>query len=284
MRVAIFGPTGVLGKVLVPLLLDAGHVVRAVARSGAKAQALFPARVEIVECDLLADDITTRLPNVIASCEAVLHLATSIPSDFSAPHAWDVNNRLRTEGVDHLLQACLAVGVKHYVQQSITMAYPDRGAEWITEDVPLSSNPTVITMENLVRAVAPDQLAWCIMRGGTFVGAGTFQAATIERLQAGREIVPGDGSNFVSLIHAADMASAIVAALDRAPAGSTFNIVDEPPRNGAYLDRLATSIGVPTPPRDPNLPLPPSWRCSNSAARQTLKWSPTHSLYPTKGS
>lgn len=280
MHVAIFGPTGVLGRALVPQLVKAGHVVRAVARSGAKAQALFPARVEIVECDLLADDITTRLPDAIAGCETVLHLATSIPSNFSAPHAWDANNRLRTEGVEHLLQACLAVGVQRYVQQSITMAYPDYGADWITEAVLLSSNPTVIVMENLVRAVAPDRLAWCILRGSTFVGPDTFQTATIERLQAGREIVPGDGSNFVSLIHVADMATAIVAALDRAPAGSTFNITDEPLQNGEYLDRLATAIGVPTPLRDPNSPLPPSWRCSNAAARQTLKWSPTHSLYP----
>jgi len=284
MKVAVIGPTGVLGRALIPQLLEAGYAVRAVARSGRKAQTLFSAHVEIVEYDLLAPDNGNRLPDAIAGCEAVLHIATSIPADFNAPHAWDVNNRLRTEGVERLLHASLAVNAQRYVQQSITMAYPDHGDEWITEDMPLGLGPIVIAMENLVRSVEVDRLAWTIVRGGTFVGPATFQVDTIERLRAGREVVPGDGRNFVALIHVADMASAIVAALDRAPAGSTFNIVAEPVRNGAYRDRLAATIGVPAPPRDPTLPRPPSWRSSNAAARQTLKWSPTHGLYPSKES
>ncbi len=135
-------------------------------------------------------------------------------------------------------------------------------------------------MERLLHATPPQALAWCILRGGAFVGPDTLQTLTLERLRAGVEVVPGDGRNFDSLIHVADMAAAVLAALDHAPAGSTFNIVAEPVRRGDYLDRLAASSGAPPPRRDPAARRPPSWRCSNQAARTVLRWSPRHHLIP----
>jgi nucleoside-diphosphate-sugar epimerase len=167
------------------------------------------------------------------------------------------------------------------------MAYPDHGDDWITEDVPLDSSPEraqvcapVITMEQMVRNTPLEKLQWCILRGGTFVGKDTFQENAIEGLRLDKEIVPCDGSNFTSLIHASDMATAVVAAIENASAGSVFNVVDEPIRYGEYLDRLADSIGVPRPRRDKTAKCPPSWRCSNQAAKARLRWQPLHSIIP----
>ncbi len=167
------------------------------------------------------------------------------------------------------------------------MVYPDYGEDWITEDASFDSSPDqelicapVITMEEMIRNVSPEELHWCILRGGTFVGPGTFQDRTIENLRAGKEVVSRDGRNFVSLIHVSDMATAIVAALRRAPAGSVFNIVDEPIRQGEYSDRLATSMGVARPRRDEKAKCPPSWRCSNQAAKSVLEWLPRHNIIP----
>jgi len=61
MRVAVVGPTGVLGRALVPLLLEKGYSVRALARSPAKVRRMFPQVSEVIECDLLSD-ITGDLP------------------------------------------------------------------------------------------------------------------------------------------------------------------------------------------------------------------------------
>jgi nucleoside-diphosphate-sugar epimerase len=69
--------------------------------------------------------------------------------------------------------------------------------------------------------------------------------------------------------------------LQSATAGSVFNIVAEPIRYGEYLDRLADALGIPHPPRESNLPTPPSWRCSNELARSVLGWNPKHSIIPT---
>ncbi|MEJ2600102.1 MAG: NAD-dependent epimerase/dehydratase family protein [Anaerolineales bacterium] len=286
MNVAIVGPTGVLGRALVPLLLQKGYRVHALARSPEKVHKLFPQVADIFECDLLAIS-TDDLASMLEGCDAVVHIATAIPRDFTAPHAMDVTNRLRTDGVRKLLDVSLEVGARRYIQQSITMAYPDHGDDWISEDMPLDSSPEraeicapVIAMEQMVRDIPLDELEWCILRGGTFVGKGTFQEDRIERLRSGDEIVPCDGRNFTSLVHVADMASAVAAAIDHAPAGSVFNVVDEPLRNGEYLDRLAASIGAARPRRDRKADCTPSWRCSNQAAKAKLMWQPLHGITP----
>jgi nucleoside-diphosphate-sugar epimerase len=118
MKVGVVGPTGVLGRALVPLLLQQGHAVRALARSVQKAYALFPRDVEIMECDLLSPDLEERLPSVLKACDAVVHIATAIPRDFTAPGALDATARLRTEGTERLLKASLEVGAERYIQQT----------------------------------------------------------------------------------------------------------------------------------------------------------------------
>jgi nucleoside-diphosphate-sugar epimerase len=242
----------------------------------------------VLECDLLAPSSVARLPDLVAGCTAVAHIATAIPRDPRVPGAWDVTTRLRTEGTHRLLDAALTAGVHRYIQQSIVMAYPDGGDRVLDEATPLDTAPErasvcgpVIAMEGMIRDVPPARLAWCILRGGEFVGPGTFQDGIIAALHAGTAVVPCDGRNFVSLVHVADMAAAILAAVRRAPGGSTFNITAEPLRQGAYLDGLAARSGAPPPPRDLARPCPLSFRCSNAAARTALNWTPEHGIWPS---
>ncbi len=115
MRVAIVGSTGVLGRALIPALLEHQHEVLALARSPAKAHELLPKEAEIVQSDLLSPGIGEQLPALLKGCEAVFHIATAIPTDMTSPHAWDTNTRLRTEGTNVLLQASVKAGVKRTV-------------------------------------------------------------------------------------------------------------------------------------------------------------------------
>lgn len=281
MKIFVAGSTGVLGRALLPLLIQKGYIVRTIARSAEKVRALELAGAEAVLGDLLSQETAQQLPHLLRGCDAAIHIATAIPQDPTASHAWDINTRLRTQGTNSLLRASLAAGVHTYIQQSIVMAYPDGGETWLDEGTQFDASGKraekygpVITMEDLVHAVSPEQLRWIILRAGYFVGPETGQEDVLSRLQTGRIIVPGDGSNFVPLVHVVDMAVAICQALQTAPTGSTFQIVDEPIRNGDYLDRLADLLGVSHPARDPNQPLPPSLRCSNEAARTVLNWTP----------
>lgn len=287
MRVTVVGATGVLGRNLIPRLMQRGDRVRALARSAARAHGVFGPDVDAIDFDLLNSADAERLPDLLQHADAVVHIATAIPDDFQAPGAWTANTRLRTEGTRSLLAAALVSGVGCYIQQSIVMAYPDGGDGWLDESTPLDDSPAqaavnapVIAMEQLVRSAAVERLRWCILRGGVFVGPQTFQDRTRDQLRAGTLSVAGDGRNFVSYVHVADMAEAVIAALDRAAPGAIFNITAEPVREGEYLDRLAAVDGVSSPPRDLNRPQPPSFRCTHAAAAQQLTWEPRQSIWP----
>ena len=77
-----------------------------------------------------------RLSELFSCCSAVVHAATAISRDFAAPGAWDANTRLRTEGTRLLLEASLSAGVDAYLQQSITLAYPEAGTAGWTRTAP----------------------------------------------------------------------------------------------------------------------------------------------------
>lgn len=279
MNVVLVGATGVLGRALVPRLAE--HRLRLLVRTPAAAQRLFGSTIEAVACDLLAPDAAERLPDVLAGADVVIHAATAIPKEGSPPEAWAANARIRAEGTAHLLAATLAVGAAAYVQQSICFAYPDLGDQWIDETTPLNtSRANLIDMESQVRAIPADRLRWTILRGGIFVGPGTFQDDTIARLRAGTEAIPGDGSAYMPYVHVEDVAAAFAAAVERAPAGSIFNVADTPIQQGEYLTRLAATVGAPPPAAAPDAPCPPTQRVSSAAARAGLGWTPTRGIWP----
>lgn len=285
MKVFVAGATGVLGRALVPLLLERGHAVVALARSPEKAARLADLGAEPAPGDLL--DPALPLARLLEGCQAAVHAATAIPADPAAPGAWEATARLRTEGTRRLLEAAGEAGVRRYLQQGIALAYADGGERQLDESAPLDDSPAraaivapVLEMEALVRRA---RLEWCLLRAGRFVGRGTFQEALVDRIRAGTETVPGQGRSFTPLVHAEDVAQAFALALERAPAGSVYNVAAEPLRLGEYLDRLAAAVRAPPPRRDPDRPEPPSLRVSSAAVREALGWAPLRLLVPPWG-
>jgi nucleoside-diphosphate-sugar epimerase len=221
----------------------------------------------VLGADLSADD----LRKLVRGCDAVVDVATS----------------MGTADARRLLDAAVACGVPRYVRQSFAAVYRDGGDRWLDEDAPLVETARrsvpcrpVIKTEAMIRLIDPQTLGWTILRAGSFVGAGTPQDALIDRLRDHTTVVAGDGSNYLSPLNVADMASAVAAALRCAPPGSTFNIVDEPIRYSDYVDALADLIGVARPPRVAARPLRRSRRCTNTAARTVLGWMPRHPIWP----
>jgi nucleoside-diphosphate-sugar epimerase len=265
-RVFVTGATGALGRELVLQLVEDRHAVRVIAPH--PSGAIAPFSVESVEADLLADD----LRELVHGFDAVVDLAT--PAGPAATR--------------RLLIAAVTCRVSRYVHQSFASVYRDGGERWLDEDAPLETarrsaacRPMIET-EAMIRLIHPQTLAWTILRGGSFVGAGTPQDALIDRLQDSSAVVAGDGSNYLSPLNVSDMASAVAAALRHAPPGSTFNIVDEPLRYSDYVDALADLIGVGRPPRSATAPRRRSRRCTNTAARAVLGWAPRHSIWPAR--
>jgi nucleoside-diphosphate-sugar epimerase len=279
MKIAIIGATGVLGRAVIPRLLHKSHEILAVSPHPEKAGTLYGNSLKAAFGDMLAPD--ESLSKLLHDYDAVLNLATAIPpqAEMSKEGAWDRNNALRKEGTPRLLKAVLAAGVKTYVQQSITMAYPDMGENWITEDTAIEGE-AVAAMEALVREISPAALNWVILRGAVFVGKDTFQEDTIRSLKEKQAIMACDGQAYRSYIHVEDMAEAVVLAMENSPAGGIFNICDDPMREIDYLSQVAAAIGADAPLNNPELPCPLSQRCSNQSAMDVLGWIPTHDIIP----
>src|SRR5579885_2934342 len=101
MRILVVGATGVLGRNVLPRLLERGHRVRAVARRVEQVEMLQRLGVEARLGDILD---ASSLLSAAKGCDAALHLATAIPRP-GQPGDWSLNDRIRREGTRNLLAA-----------------------------------------------------------------------------------------------------------------------------------------------------------------------------------
>lgn len=245
MKVFVAGATGVAGRQAVRRLAAAGHVVTAVARTPEKAELVRSLGAEPVEVDLFdASAVRDR----VAGHEAVVNLATKIPALDKAMRdsAWKENDRIRTEVSRNLADAARAGGARVFVQESLAFMYPDGGDEWLDESVPVDPPPHARST-----LVAEEQAAAFTARGGRGIVLrfGQFYAPDSEQTRfqialARRGLAPflGPPEAFVCPIHAEDIGTAVVAAID-APAGA-YNVVDdEPIRQGELAQVIADNLG-----------------------------------------
>ena len=134
MTVFLLGGTGAIGSHALPALLAAGHDVSALVRTSEKAAAV---RAQGAEPVLVSMFDRTALSDSFQGHDAVVNLATSMPSmtTFVFRRAWRATERVRIDGSAAVVDAALVTGVPRLVQESVSMVYPDRGEEWIDEDV-----------------------------------------------------------------------------------------------------------------------------------------------------
>jgi nucleoside-diphosphate-sugar epimerase len=191
------------------------------------------------------------------------------------------------EGTSRLIEAALRAGVEFYLQQSSVSAYIDGGDRWLDEETPFDIVPArapmtlaLADMERRVREIPARRMGWAILRLGQLLGPGTPEAILARDLEEGRAEVPGDGSHFISPVHAADAAAAFVHAVRGRARQMVLNIVDEPVRYGDYLGLLAARVGAARPSANFSRLKSPSHRCSNGAARKALDWIPCWGLRP----
>ena len=122
MKVFLAGATGAVGKRLVPMLVAAGHEVAGMTRTPEKAKALLAAGAEPVVADAL-DGEAVRDALVRARPAIVIHELTSLAKMRDLKHfdrEFELTNRLRMEGTEHLLAAAQAAGAERFVAQSYT--------------------------------------------------------------------------------------------------------------------------------------------------------------------
>lgn len=199
-RVFLAGATGVIGRQLVPLLVDAGHEVAGMTRSPDKAgsvarQGALPVVCDVYERRALEEAVAGFGP------DAVLHQLTDLPDEVDRiPEFAGRNNRIRTEGTRNLLAAARRSGAGRFLAQSIAWTPPSAGG----------------AIEEHERLVL--EAGGVVLRYGVFYGPGTY---------SGTEEVPPPPR-----IHVRDAARRTLAALD-ASSGIIVLVDDDPAGEGA---------------------------------------------------
>jgi nucleoside-diphosphate-sugar epimerase len=227
-RVAVTGATGVIGRSAVPALIAAGHDVVGLARTDAKAAWLESVGAKPASADIFSvEDLTA----VFTGCDAVINLATSIPSGYAAalPRRWRANDRLRTEGSRCVLEAARTAGVRRVLQESISFLYADGGDDWITE-----SSPIDITAATEPASVAESQMqdfqccsrTSVVLRFGNIVGDDPMTEWRLRGARQGRPIGMGSPDGWAHVIHTDDLGPAVVAALE--VTSGIYNVGAEP--------------------------------------------------------
>ncbi|HEY4338935.1 MAG TPA: NAD(P)-dependent oxidoreductase [Steroidobacteraceae bacterium] len=305
MRVFVPGATGALGSRLLSLLVAAGHSVVGVTHTAGKRQLIAQAGAEPMVADGL-DAAAMRTAVVNSAPDVIVHEMTALRGLSDLRHfdrTFALSNRLRTEGLDHLLAAAAAAGTRRFVAQSFCgWPYARIGGHVKTEEDLLDPEPAPEQRRSLAairyletRLMQAPNIAGLSLRYGSFYGPGTglLEEAVIEQLRQRRFPLIGGGTGWWSLVHIDDAAAATAIAVERGDPG-IYNIVDdEPAPVREWLPTLAASLGAKPPLRVPKLlALPLAGKHlvsmmtearagSNAKAKRVLNWQPVHRTWRT---
>jgi 2-alkyl-3-oxoalkanoate reductase len=288
MNIFIAGGSGTIGIPLVRTLVAGGHQVTALTRSAGKQGELRALGATPAVADALDRE---RLIAAVAAAHPthVIHQLTALPKD-GPRRSSDVEatNRLRIEGTRNLLDAAVGAGARRFVVGSFAILSPRGPAGGAVED---GAAAAVRSMESQVLdATKRGAIDGVILRYGMFYSLETPSTrAMIDMVRKRRlPVVRGDAGQ-LPLIHIDDAVSATVRALDKAPAGSTYDIVDDRAVSlTEIVEALAEYTGSPRPLRvpawlprlfAPYLARMTSMRMplSNAAAKADLGWRPKYS-------
>lgn len=286
MRVLVTGASGFIGGILCNELLERGHQVSALVRRASSE----PAGTLAVPGDLSdGEQLSAALMESRPDC--VIHLAAEIASQRSERKVLAVN----VDGTRRLLDACLALAAQdpasspRFVFCSTVVTGEANGA-LLTEGTALPvGTPYGRSKQEGERMVLGAGLPAVVIRPSHVYGPGGWYAEELlPRLrQPGRLAVIGSGENLWDVVHVEDVVSALLLAVERAPTGSIYHVVDDQPLSFyEFMAISAEALGVGRPRRVPATlarmlaganavdALTRSARSSNAKIKAELGWRP----------
>ncbi|MEX2194627.1 MAG: NAD(P)-dependent oxidoreductase [Thermoleophilaceae bacterium] len=280
MRVLVTGASGFLGRAVCAELIGRGNEVAAlVRRPGSEPDRTRAVAGDLTDAEALAAALAAAEP------DCVVHLAAEIATQRDARRIEEVN----VEGTRRLLDACRAAGSPRFLFAS-TVVTGDAQGELLDEGsiLPVETvyGRSKQQGEELVRESGLEAVV--IRPSHVYGPGGWFASDIVARLrQPGRFVVVGSGDNLWDVVHVDDVARAMADAAERAPAGSTYHVVDDVPiRYRDFLALTAEALGLGPPRgvpawlariaagRDPVAAVLRSARSSNARIKEELGWEP----------
>ena len=139
---------------------------------------------------------------------------------------------------------------RRIVYISATGVYGDCSGEWITESTPLApkadrSKRRVNAENQLIEWCKQSKSEWMILRVAGIYGPGKLP---IDRLKAGLTVLREDIAPASNRIHIDDLASVVIAALEKGHSNEIYNVADNSPTTMTdYFTRVAEAYQLPIP-------------------------------------
>jgi nucleoside-diphosphate-sugar epimerase len=225
----------------------------------------------------------------LQGCHALVHVPDQLPRTLGSSWAqrWPVHDQVHAHGVRRVVEGACTAGVRRVVHLSASWLYADQGEDWITERSPVCVTPATEPLaegEGAVQDAADCARTTVVLRLGQVVGDTPLTRWTLRAAASGRPFGVGAPDDFAHLVHADDVASAVVAAL-HAPSG-VYNVGAEPVRrrevvrayaaaaerdNGQFLGPLTRRLAG-----SRLEPFERSLRVSSALFTSVTGWSPRH--------
>ncbi|MEU4679153.1 NAD-dependent epimerase/dehydratase family protein [Micromonospora sp. NPDC023737] len=163
MRVFLAGASGVIGRRLIPRLVQAGHVVGGMTRSSEKTELLAQLGAEPILCDVFDRDALIEAVREFEP-DVILNELTDLPDEVEkiGDHA-ELNARIRTEGNQNLIEAARRSGSPKILAQTVAWKLPD--------------GPDARAVAELERVVLAE--GGVVLSYGQFYGPGTYNEQQI---------------------------------------------------------------------------------------------------------
>ena len=248
-RVLVTGGSGFLGSSVVRGLVASGHTVTSAD--------LRPPASPVDGVDHVVMDVTDASAVgagiAAAAPEVVVHLASIVTPGKGSSRALEY--AVDVDGSRHVLDACLAHGVRRLVVSSSGAAYgyhPDNGAAhggWLTEDDPVRGNEEFAyshhkrLVEEMLAAARTEhpELEQVVLRIGTILGESVDNQITALFERPRLLKIRGADSPFVFVWD-----TDVVAVIERAVTGAATGIFNVAGDGALTVDEIAGLLGKPT--------------------------------------
>lgn len=158
MRVFLAGASGVIGQRLIPLLVEAGHVVGGMTRSSSKIELLGKLGAEPILCDVFDKEALITAVRDFKP-DVIVNQLTDLPDDVTKIGEYaERNARIRTEGNQNLIEAARQSGSPKIWAQTVAWQLPD--------------GPDALAVAELERSILAE--GGVVLSYGQFYGPGTY--------------------------------------------------------------------------------------------------------------